>query len=228
MLELLHKVDQSKNGNSVNAFDAPGQAATDISVAYTLFNLLTQRGFRLQLAPPSQTQPPSIHAPLSCKLLNDIYSGQLDHEAGYQGQVQPNSTSSFQSLPALDVAFKRENWDKISGSSGLKDNERTEANEHVNSLAIPSVRNQLQDKKKLQHQHNSSAKDQLSQYFLGEIDYTKSIFAGLTSSGQKLPIIETKLSSQSSISCLSQQVGSSRMLHDVSTTISARVSILYS
>ncbi|CAL9113249.1 unnamed protein product, partial [Musa textilis] len=28
MLELLHKVDQSKNGNSVNAFDAPGQAAT--------------------------------------------------------------------------------------------------------------------------------------------------------------------------------------------------------
>lgn len=81
------------------------------------------------------------------------------------------------------------------------------------------MRNQLQDKKKLQQQHNSSAKDQQSQYSLGETDYTKLIFAGfsqMTSSGQKLSIIETKLGSQSSISSLSQQVGFSKMLHDVS------------
>lgn len=79
-LELLHKVDQSKNGNYVNAFDAPAQAATDISVALPLFNLLTREVLGCNWPHHlKHNRHPSIHHCLVSSL-NDIYSGQLDTE----------------------------------------------------------------------------------------------------------------------------------------------------
>ncbi|CAL9190168.1 unnamed protein product [Musa hybrid cultivar] len=64
-----------------------------------------------------------------------------------------------------------------------------------------------------------------SQISSGGTDHTKSLFAGcskISSSGQQLPVMQTKLASQSSISGMSQQVAFSKMLHNVWANISAQ------
>ncbi|RRT75455.1 hypothetical protein B296_00014446 [Ensete ventricosum] len=72
------------------------QAAADVSITHPHFDQSSNlRGFGLRLALPSQGQPLPNHAPISQKSLNDINSGQSDHEAEYQGQAWLSPTSSI-------------------------------------------------------------------------------------------------------------------------------------
>ncbi|THU44496.1 hypothetical protein C4D60_Mb02t07990 [Musa balbisiana] len=166
MLELLHKVDRSRNDNSVNASDLPAQAAAETSVTHTHFDWSSNlRGFGLRLAPPSQRQPPLKYAPLSQKSIDDANNWQLDKEAGCQNQPLSNSTSSVRPVPSLDEACKRENCDKMSSLYVHKHEEHPEANEHFifsSAVAsdIPLAGNQLQEQQQLlQQQHISSTQD---------------------------------------------------------------------
>ncbi|CAL9157972.1 uncharacterized protein LOC135588441 isoform X1 [Musa acuminata AAA Group] len=318
MLELLHKVDQSKNVVSTNASDVPAQAAADVSITHPHFDQSSNlRGFGLRLAPPSQGQPLPNYTPISHKSLNDINSGQSDHEAEYQGQTWLSPTSSIRPVLPFDEASKRENWDKIASLPGQKKTEYSEANNHFKSSATvsdsSSVRDQLQEQQQLRQQHISSAKDHLenqqqqwqqhtsnattthglldhsvnfsfsnqtntnmlvrnaslvrqpldcqsgslggqsvqtslpplagrfpasdvashaesrvpvgSQFSSEGTEHTRGTIAGFSqiiSSGQQLPAVETKSSSQPSLSGTSQQASFSKMLHNVWTNISAQ------
>ncbi|WOK99343.1 hypothetical protein Cni_G08055 [Canna indica] len=161
MLELLHKVDQSTDGNSVNPSDLSTQTVTDVSVTHP----------QLRLAPPSQRQSLSNYAPISSKSVSDINSRQLDHEAGYRDQPQSRGASSAQVVSPLDEASKIENQDKISSLSGQKNKEHPDANKHFMfssvsasnfSIAGKQLQEQQQQQQLLQ-QHISSAKDYLLQ-----------------------------------------------------------------
>ncbi|KAJ8491903.1 hypothetical protein OPV22_013624 [Ensete ventricosum] len=318
MLELLHKVDQSKNVVSTNASDVPAQAAADVSFTHPHFDQSSNlRGFGLRLAPPSQGQPLPNHAPISQKSLNDINSGQSDHEAEYQGQAWLSPTSSIRPVLPFDEASKRENWDKIASLPGQKKTEYSETNNHFKSSATvsdsSSVRDQLQEQQQLRQQHISSSKDHLenqqqqwqqhtsnattthgfldhsvnfsfsnqtntsmlvrnaslvrqpldcqggslrgqsiqtslpplagrfpasdvashaesrvpfgSQFSSEGTEHTRGTIAGFSQikcSGQQLPVVETKSSSQPSVSGMSQQAGFSKMLHNVWKNISAQ------
>ncbi|CAL9187228.1 unnamed protein product [Musa hybrid cultivar] len=157
VLELLHKVDQSGNGNSVNSSDIPAQAVADFSVTHAHFDGSSNiKGIGLQLTPPS--------VPMSHKSFSDINSAQLDNNAGYQNQGWSNFTSSARSVLALDDPSKIDKWDKMSSLPGQKLNEHPEANQHFNysaSADFPLAGNQLQEQQQLQQQHSSSAKDHL-------------------------------------------------------------------
>ncbi|URE29651.1 hypothetical protein MUK42_01224 [Musa troglodytarum] len=319
MLELLHKVDQTKNVVSTNASDAPAQAAADVSITHPHFDQSSNlRGFGLRLAPPSQGQPLPNSTPISQKSLNDINSGQSDHEAEYQGQAWLSPTSSIRPVLPFDEASKRENWDNIASLPGQKKTEYSEASNHFKSSATvsdsSSVRDQLQEQQQqLRQQHISSAKDHRdnqqqqwqqhtsnatttrgfldhsvkfpfrnqtntnmlvrnaslvgqpldcqggslggqsvqtslppqagrfpasnvashaesrvpvgSQFSSGGTEHTRGTIAGFSqiiSSGQQLPVVEAKSSSQPSVSGMSQQAGFSKMLHNVWTNISAQ------
>ncbi|CAL9764455.1 unnamed protein product [Musa acuminata subsp. burmannicoides] len=157
VLELLHKVDQSGNGNSVNSSDIPAQAVADFSVTHAHFDGSSNiKGIGLQLTPPSVS--------MSHKSFSDINSAQLDNNAGYQNQGWSNFTSSARSVLALDDPSKIDKWDKMSSLPGQKLNEHPEANQHFNysaSADFPLAGNQLQEQQQLQQQHSSSAKDHL-------------------------------------------------------------------
>ncbi|CAL9066168.1 uncharacterized protein LOC135605477 isoform X1 [Musa acuminata AAA Group] len=170
MLELLHKVDWSRNDHSVNASDLPAQAAAETSVTHPHFDWSSNlRGFGLRLAPPSQRQPPLKYASLSQKSIDDANNWQLDKEAGCQNQPLSNSTSSVRPVPSLDEAWKRKNCDKTSSLYVQKHEELPEANEHFifsSAVAsnIPLAGNQLQEQQQqLQQQHISSTQDHLVQ-----------------------------------------------------------------
>ncbi|URD73221.1 hypothetical protein MUK42_20093 [Musa troglodytarum] len=166
MLELFQKVDQSRNGNSINASDLPAQAAADLSVTHPHLDRCSNlRGFGLQLSPPSQSQPLPNYAPISKTDIN-INSRQLDKEAGYEDQPCSNSLSSVQPVPPLDESCRRENRDKMSSLSGQRQKEHPEANKHFifsspaaseSTLAV----NQLQEHHQQLQQHVYSAKDHL-------------------------------------------------------------------
>ncbi|URD88747.1 hypothetical protein MUK42_27159 [Musa troglodytarum] len=170
MLELLHKVDRSRNDNSVNTSDLPAQAAAETSVTHPHFDWSSNlRGFGLRLAPPSQRQPPLKYARLSQKSIDVANNWQLDKEAGCQNQPLSNSTSSVRSVPSLDEPCKRENCVRMSSLYAQKHEEHPEANEHFifsSAVAsdIPLAGNQLQEQQHLlQQQHISSTKDHLVQ-----------------------------------------------------------------
>ncbi|RZR82770.1 hypothetical protein BHM03_00009277 [Ensete ventricosum] len=294
------------------------QAAADVSFTHPHFDQSSNlRGFGLRLAPPSQGQPLPNHAPISQKSLNDINSGQSDHEAEYQGQAWLSPTSSIRPVLPFDEASKRENWDKIASLPGQKKTEYSETNNHFKSSATvsdsSSVRDQLQEQQQLRQQHISSSKDHLenqqqqwqqhtsnattthgfldhsvnfsfsnqtntsmlvrnaslvrqpldcqggslrgqsiqtslpplagrfpasdvashaesrvpfgSQFSSEGTEHTRGTIAGFSQikcSGQQLPVVETKSSSQPSVSGMSQQAGFSKMLHNVWKNISAQ------
>lgn len=69
MLELLHKVDQSREQSTVKHFDFSDRNpsfemsdAYDMSIAHLHTQSTTSQGFGLRLAPPSQRLPVSSHA----------------------------------------------------------------------------------------------------------------------------------------------------------------------
>lgn len=133
MLELLQKVDQSNENNSVPQFQFSADrmqseiphmaAASDGSASHHQYNQSSAlQGFGLRLAPPSQRQAVANHA-LSRQISHDLNVQQLDPESvGYDHKLS-NTTASAQAqspLPA-DETSQRENSDNDSNLSGQAD-----------------------------------------------------------------------------------------------------------
>ncbi|WOL14452.1 hypothetical protein Cni_G23232 [Canna indica] len=164
MLELLNKVDQSRNGNSVNVSDTSTQVAGHVSVIHPHFDPSSNlRGFGLRLAPPSQKQSLPNYVPNSKRPLNDSKVGQSGHEAGYQDQARSNYTSSVRPVPPTDEAFKVENWGRISSLSGQQNSRHPEENKFFGSLSGTADFPLMQEQQQLQQTNLASAKDHLEQ-----------------------------------------------------------------
>ncbi|XP_074578362.1 uncharacterized protein LOC141834874 isoform X2 [Curcuma longa] len=194
MLELLHKVDRSRDLNSMNASDRSSQVADDVSAAQPHVDLSSNsRGFGLQLAPPSP-QLQSIKSPISHNLLNDPILAQSSHqgEASYQDRAQSNYASLARPLALLHEASETQNWNKISNPPGHQQNKHMEANKYLNSSAatapdFPLVQKQLQEQQLgLQRQDPSGAKYHLEQHQEHQISNTSQANIGTPAKSSSL------------------------------------------
>ncbi|XP_072990994.1 uncharacterized protein [Typha latifolia] len=111
MLELIQKVDQSRNVTTVAASDVPGQAS------HLQLNRPSSQGFGLQLAPPSQRQPLSEHPFSHQTFLNHLSGKDVDCRAGDKDSEPLISTDPFQSLPPNQETSQRKNLEGKSMSA---------------------------------------------------------------------------------------------------------------
>ncbi|XP_008807817.2 uncharacterized protein LOC103720065 isoform X1 [Phoenix dactylifera] len=126
MLNLLHKVDQSRERNTVVHFsdskhtappEIPESAASDGS---SHLQHSQSYAFGLKLAPPSQRQPLSSHSlpsQTSLPALNDCDSKSLNSGAGDKDQMFLTSPTKILSIPSLETS-QRENLDNKLSISG--------------------------------------------------------------------------------------------------------------
>lgn len=99
MLELLHKVDQSREGNTVTDVassdhyqsEMPEATAPDRSAAHLHLNRSSgSQGFGLRLGPPSQRPSSSNHAlpsQMSSPIADDLNSRHIDQEVSEKGYI---------------------------------------------------------------------------------------------------------------------------------------------
>ncbi|KAG9439804.1 hypothetical protein H6P81_019969 [Aristolochia fimbriata] len=114
MLELLHKVDQSRDKNAahfgssdVNASDRHGSVGSDVSASQIHANQsAVSQGFGLRLGPPSQRQPMA-----SNQSVNEMNSRQMDLDTGEKGRAFSGSTPS-QALPNFRDMPPQEHWEQ--------------------------------------------------------------------------------------------------------------------
>ncbi|KAG1366779.1 hypothetical protein COCNU_13G005690 [Cocos nucifera] len=150
MLELLNKVDQSRDGKAIATSDVPEAAPSDISASHPqVIQSSAPQGFGLRLAPPSQWQPVSNQP--SQTSLHDFSSRQLDYEAGTKDQTWLASTAPVRPLP--HEASQIENWDTKCGISGQTCMETSPSYSPVNSLAA-AASDLAQTGIQLQQQHH--------------------------------------------------------------------------
>jgi hypothetical protein len=126
MLELLHKVDQSKENSSIPHFGARGcnslvpEAETSASVAQSYHHSAASQGFTLKLAPPSQW-PSNMNPFISSRGLPEVASNQnlkqANSESGEKNQTWLGSPSVQSLLPSHESS-QRSNWDNKFSSSG--------------------------------------------------------------------------------------------------------------
>lgn len=126
MLELLHKVDQSKENSSIPHFGSRGcnslvsQAETPSSVAQSYHHPAASQNFTLKLAPPSQ-RPSNMNPFISSQGLPEVTSNQnlkqANSESGEKNQTWLASPS-VQSLLPPHESSQRSNWDNKFSSSG--------------------------------------------------------------------------------------------------------------
>ncbi|WCJ25598.1 dentin sialophosphoprotein-related [Euphorbia peplus] len=141
MLELLHKVDQSKDGAD----------SRDTSIAQMHSQSSPSQGFGLRLAPPYQklANPNSILSPARSSLAtNDLNSRQVKAELEEKSQAWHAHPSSFNSSSPSHEVAQRTHWDNRSGSPGPTSLSRY-ANMQGNSAVSfspnrPEARSQLQ------------------------------------------------------------------------------------
>ncbi|XP_068656316.1 uncharacterized protein [Aristolochia californica] len=113
MLELLHKVDQSRENNAahfgssdINVSDTPESAGSDVSASHIHGNQSAiSQGFGLRLGPPSQRQPL-----VSNQNVNELNSRDLD--AG--DKVRTFSGTTAQALPNIREMPQQEHWENSS------------------------------------------------------------------------------------------------------------------
>ncbi|XP_042441560.1 uncharacterized protein LOC122026894 isoform X1 [Zingiber officinale] len=170
MLELLYKVDQSRNENSVNASDKAILVVANVPAARVHSDCSSNsRGFGLHLAPPSQRQSLPDKDPIYQKLLNGDMIGQSGYvEAGCQDQSQSSHTSLGQPLPPLDEASETANGHKISSLPREQENEHLEANKYFNSSSVtasdfPLAQNHQQEHLQFPQQDRSGVQGRLQQ-----------------------------------------------------------------
>ncbi|XP_008792709.2 uncharacterized protein LOC103709238 isoform X2 [Phoenix dactylifera] len=136
MLELLHKVDQSRDVKAIATSDAPEAAASDISASRPqLVHSSALQGFGLRLGPPSQWQPVSNQP--SQTSLHEFSSKQLDHESRNKDRTWSASTASVQPLP--HEASKIEHWDTRCSVTGQTCRETSQSYSHVNSSSTAAL-----------------------------------------------------------------------------------------
>lgn len=158
MLELLHKVDQTREDSTVTHFGTPDcnplsrvpePETPDVSVAQP-YNSASQ-GFGLRLAPPSQRLPNSNHffsSQGSSQAASNLKVRHVNPELPQKGQTWLASPSSMQSLPPHESS-QTGCWDDKSSISGHAGIENSHSNLQGNSPAVftsgsPYLRNQLQ------------------------------------------------------------------------------------
>ncbi|XP_043723672.1 uncharacterized protein LOC122670758 isoform X2 [Telopea speciosissima] len=161
MLELLHKVDQSRDhvtakqfdpSDHSHSFEMPESEASETFVTHLRrTQSSTSQGFGLRLAPPSQRVPVSSHAftsQSSSQAVNEHDSRHADPEVAEKGQTWLASTAPVQSLAHSEEMSQREHWDNKTSTSGQAGNENSLSNMQGKSAAFTSARpysrNQLQ------------------------------------------------------------------------------------
>ncbi|XP_068654080.1 uncharacterized protein [Aristolochia californica] len=111
MLELLHKVDQSRENNAahfgpsdVNASDRPESVGSDASASHILGNQSAiSQGFGLRLGPPSQRQPTA-----SSQRVNELNSSQIDLDSGDKTRTPSGSTQALSNIMEMT---QQEHWE---------------------------------------------------------------------------------------------------------------------
>ncbi|KAG8659616.1 uncharacterized protein LOC110610133 isoform X3 [Manihot esculenta] len=151
MLELLHKVDQSKNDSSTKQFgsvdgsfsaEMPGAKSRDTSVSQLYTQSSASQGFGLRLAPPSQRMAnsnSSLFPPGLPQTINNLNSRQVNPELEEKNQAWSSTASHEQA--------QRARWENKSGLG------HKSFHPYVNMLgnsvasfspSTPQARNQLQ------------------------------------------------------------------------------------
>ncbi|KAJ4975051.1 hypothetical protein NE237_008225 [Protea cynaroides] len=151
MLELLHKVDQSREHGAVKQFDPPDHNRSfetreaEASETFVAHLRRTQssasQGFGLRLAPPSQRLPVSSHAyssQSSSQADNDLDARHTAPEGAEKGHAWLASTAPVQSLSHSHEMSQRENWDNKPSISGQTGNENSLSNMQGKSAAFTS------------------------------------------------------------------------------------------
>ncbi|KAJ4960749.1 hypothetical protein NE237_020659 [Protea cynaroides] len=161
MLELLHKVDQSRDYSTAQkidpsdrnrSFEMPESEASETFVSHLRRTQSSaSQGFGLRLAPPSQRLPVSSHAfpsESSSQAFNEHDSRHADPEVAEKGQTWLASTAPVQSLSHPDEMSQREHWDNKTSISEKAGNENSLSNMQGKSAAFTSAlsysRSQLQ------------------------------------------------------------------------------------
>ncbi|KAF2299328.1 hypothetical protein GH714_031576 [Hevea brasiliensis] len=131
MLELLHKVDQSKDDSSTKQFgsadgspltEMPGADSHDTSVSQLYTQPSDSQGFGLRLAPPTQRLANSnsfLFASGLPQTINNLNPRQVNPELGEKNQAWL-TPSSFQSSPQSHELPQRAHWENKSGTLGPK------------------------------------------------------------------------------------------------------------
>ncbi|KAM0936676.1 hypothetical protein DsansV1_C26g0191151 [Dioscorea sansibarensis] len=155
MLELLQKVDQSRDSNTAAQFvcddrrtqsDIHKATVSDRSPSFPQYNQPSAQGFGLQLAPPSQRQTPTANQVMPCKASShDSSAIELDEEA--VSNKWSDTTVSAQSLLPASETCHRGNSDNFN-VSGQADKETSQSctpfNPSSTAASIHSLENQQQ------------------------------------------------------------------------------------
>ncbi|THG09141.1 hypothetical protein TEA_006380 [Camellia sinensis var. sinensis] len=142
MLELLHKVDQSKeHGNSDGSFGHHQQNQSSVS-----------QGFGLQLAPPSQRLPVqnrALASQSSAQTVGSFSSSHTSPEIRDTGHAQLGSAAQEQSLPSHETSQGEFKFNKIGipGQTGIEASEYGMQGNFSSALTsgFPHSRGQLQN-----------------------------------------------------------------------------------
>ncbi|XP_044467673.1 uncharacterized protein LOC123197430 [Mangifera indica] len=235
MLELLNKVDQSREDGTTAHFGSADSNTmnrvpeTEVQTSCAqLYNLSsTSQGFGLRLGPP-QRLPNSSHllsAHGSPQAISYQNSRQANSELKEKSQTWVASPSSFQTFPPTHDLSPRGHWeDKAStaGQSGTSSYLNMQGNSNTAYAPSPYMRNQPQ------MQFNSSQASQAtlantpSRYQLlnraTPHDTSQQIYTNPL--GQQFPVLESVPVSQSLIMTgMSQQVEGSGRPHNVWTNV---------
>ncbi|CAA7404192.1 unnamed protein product [Spirodela intermedia] len=174
MLELLHKVDQSRENLTASHSGLSNHSMASEGVDTTsdmTFHLLstqpsTMQGFGLHLALPSEHQS-TVNRSSSPQDVHHHCSRLFDSEVGEKNQTHSASPVSIYNSSPLHESSPRDNWDSRSNLSGLPSKESPRSNAQVNSPSMSGSfscsRNQLEQRQHQQHQQQQQQSQQWQQ-----------------------------------------------------------------
>ncbi|XP_044505497.1 uncharacterized protein LOC123225547 isoform X2 [Mangifera indica] len=242
MLELLNKVDQSReDGTKTHFGSADGNPMNRVpetevhTSGAQLYNpSSTSQGFGLRLGRPSQRLPNSSHllsAHGSSQAISYLKSSQADSELKEKSQTWVASSSSFQTFPPTHDLSQRANWeDKASAAGQSQTSSYLNMQGNSNAAYAPSpsyMRNQPQ----MQFMSSAAVSSQASQATVANTtsrhqllnraashDTPQQIFTNLL--GQQFPVLEAVPVSQPSVMTgMPQQGKGSARPHNLWTNV---------
>ncbi|KAK0586343.1 hypothetical protein LWI29_005311 [Acer saccharum] len=214
MLELLHKVDQSKehgyatpfSSSDRNQSEMPEAETSDGSVGHLQHQSSASQGFGLQLGPPSQRMSLPDHAlsfKSSSQAVNSLSSAHIGSEMGKKGHnTWLASTASDQSLNPSHETSQADSRNKISSNVGQIGDKSLQYNIQGSfSAGFPYPRSQLQN------QQMSGADGQVtkSQSVNVSFDRLASQSKQIDDSSERLHTSELASSSETSQPCDNNQ-----------------------
>ncbi|KAJ0099754.1 hypothetical protein Patl1_21721 [Pistacia atlantica] len=242
MLELLNKVDQSREDGTTTHFgSADGNSMTKVpenevhTSGAQLYNLSsTSQGFGLRLGPPSQRLTNSSHllsAHSSPQAISYQNLRQANSDLKEKNQPWVASPSSFQTFPPTHELSPRAHWEdkaSASGQTGTSSYLTMQGNSNAAYASSPSyMRNQPQT----QFMSSAAVSSQASQATLANTTSRYQLLNRVASHdtprqiytnplGQQFPVLEALPVSQPSVMTgMSQQGESSARPHNVWTNV---------